>query len=218
MMGLPALVLPERLLLPELADGQKEKFHSEFGVAWKQLGARARPFRGLEDSDEESQLLHLFGVLMLPTVSAIGLSTPALRAAAQRGMDDVLHREFAASEVTKKVALRRLGTALHTFAVVVELISDVSVGLADETWAALIRALSGPMLLDELEQDPTFRLFLRWQLALMMSFEALEWPAADLAYWTQRAAALSLRIEALQTTLVQADALRVDLARLVSGR
>jgi hypothetical protein len=213
-MGLAAFVLPERWVaatpLPGLDPAALGALRAERAALAEQL-RRERPAEGTEGEQAVLYRLVRFG---LSVRRALGPAfVEVLRSGVDAGLSELLAKELAAAETARKLALRRIEQALHTFGVLVESIGAVFTELPAPSVAPLLDEAARRFEHGEVSLDAEERALLRFELDLLMAFESLDEPLSELTYWAYRVAVSARRVEAMPSPKIPA-ALRGELARL----
>ena len=185
-MGLAAFVLPERWMvatpLPGLDHAALAALRSERSTLTEQLH-RQKPAHGTEGEHAALRLLVRLGLSM---AGALGPEfVEALRSGVDKGLSELIAKELATAETARKFALRQIEQGLHTFGVLVESIAAVVADLPAPSVAMLLAEGARKLEHGDASFSADERLFLRFDLDLLMAFESLDGPLDELTYPTE---------------------------------
>jgi hypothetical protein len=174
-MALAAFVLPERWVaaapLPGLDLAVLEPLRAERSALVEQV-RRERPPEG-----SEAERAALVGLVRLGFWVGRALSpafVEALRAGVDAGLSELIAEEIEAAETARKLALRQIEQALHTFGVLVESIGALLAELPVLSAALLLDEAAGRFERGEAALAVEERAVLRFELDLLMAFESLD--------------------------------------------
>jgi len=213
-MALPALLPPESLeAVAQQLDAAVAERVRAWAPAYGALVDEMRRTNPTEGSAEEQALLDRSLHLMLDLQRPLGLAFfRVLELSFDREAESVLREEFATPDVTRKLAMRHLQDALRTLGVLQELMANVLREASQDDLNALAHYLDLARE-HQLHPDAQALSFLRWQLDLVVALEAVKAAPSELAFWANRAAVGSRRVEAMLAAAGPLS-LRGDLARM----
>jgi hypothetical protein len=213
-MALAAFILPERwaaaALRPALDPAVKDALRRERSMLVEQV-RQERPPEGSEDERAAlCRIVHL-GSLVVRALGPAGY-VDAFRSGAEAGLSELIAQEFATAETARKLALRQIEQALHTFGVLVESIGAVLAEVPLPLVGSLFDDAARRFERAEASFGAEDRALLRFEMDLLMALESLDEPLSELTYWAYRVAVGARRIEAMPVRLPAA--LRGEIVRL----
>jgi len=216
--GLPALVLPEKWVAGRLPEGVDLSALERFGSTWRSLIDEVRRKRPGEDTTEEERVLSRMAVVGLEGLRLLGPNWVAVfREGVNAALKELLRKEMSAAETERKFALRQVEQAAHTFGVLVESVGTIFTSLPPSDARTWLADVASHVPAEKLTLSIDDRVVMRFQLDLSVALESLDAPIDELTFWAFRAATGARRVEALPSPTMP-PGLRGELARLRSQR
>lgn len=162
----------------------------------------------------------------LRSVASLGLSISqtlataflrVLRGSVNGALADLVRKEFEVSEPERKLALRHIEHAVHTFGVLMESIGGALAQIPPASLAALFDELANLVRSGDAPMSDTDRIVLRLQLDVMVALEVLDASLDELTFWAFRAITDARRVEASLNALTPTG-FRGELARIRARR
>jgi hypothetical protein len=216
-MGLPALFSPRNLATssppaidPAALDG--------LGIDLRLLLDDVRRTRPVEKSPEETAALLRFLAFDLSSLRVLGSSfLPTLRSGINEALTDLVRKELLAADAERKLALRHLEQAVHTYGVLMESFGAALGELPPGSLGTLLEERADQVKSGELSMSDEDRIVLRFQLEVIAALDVLEAPLEELTFWAFRTITDARRVAALPAA-VSPTALRGELARVRARR
>lgn len=217
-MGLPALLTPfESPTTPPLPDIDEEAREALKREA-DELIESVRRGRPTEGSPEETRAIVRMSLFAHALVRALGdRFVDVLRQNINGACSSLVRRELEAAEPERKLALRHLQQAVHTFGVVTESFGRVLSEIPAEAVVGLLDELAEQVKSGDVPMRDAERVVARLQLDVFVALAVLDGPLEDLTFWAHRALNDARRVEAMPASLSTVG-LRGELARIRSKR
>jgi hypothetical protein len=180
------------------------------------LLAEVRRLRPADGTDEELPALLRLARFSLSSMHVLGQSfVDVFRGGVNTALGELLRKELEAAETERKLALRQIEQALHTFGVLIESVGAVMAGMPEATLRTWLYESAERASAPNFVLAPGERVILRFELDLTMALDSLDGPLEELTHWAFRAVAGARRVEALPSPIVPAG-LHGELARVRS--
>ena len=216
-MGLPALLSPQTWVASGTLPSVEPSALAQLGDELRKLLDEARRSRPREGSAEEEAVLKRVANFGFASIGLFGSGFIVVqRANLNLALADVVRKELATAEPERKLALRQLEQAVHTFGVLAESLAAAVADVPAGSIRALFAELSGQVEAGGLPLSELDKCMLRLQLDVMVALDQLDAPLDDLTYWAFQAITDARRVEALSPPV--GPALVGELARLRSQR
>ena len=220
-MGRPAFLNP-RAWVDQAAQAQIDRaFLDQLSAEYNALIERVRRERPAEGTSAEDASLRRIAWLGFSMSAALGSAfLGVLRTNVNGALSDIVRKEFEVSEPERKLALRHIEHAVHTFGVLMESIGGVLGDVPPASVAALFDELADLVKSGDAAMSDTDRVVLRFQLDVMVALDVLDAPDApldELTFWAYQAITSARRVEANPNAL-NPTGLRGELARIRARR
>ncbi len=219
-MGLPALFSPESWVLPKSLPPVEPSALTELSATVRGLLDEARKLRPVENSPEEGALLKRVALFGYRCMRLLGPDFLAVqRFNLNEALGDLVRKELAAAEPERKLALRHIEHAVHSYGVLTEAFCAALSGLPPGSFLGLVQGLAQEIEAGTLPVTEGDRMVLRLQLDVMVALDVLDAPLPELTTWAFQAITSARRVEALSPSAsgIQGE-LRAELARLRARR
>jgi hypothetical protein len=217
-MGLPALILPQEWLAPTMSATMNRGALEPFWSARRDLCRRVGAARPLEGTEAEANALMDFVNLAFSVADAFGRDIlAAVRGGIEHGLVVILEAELQDAPVQRKLALRHLGRATETFGLFVETANAVMQSGPPDAVDSVSGLLTEQATEHRLPLDEDSRCLLRFELNLMMAYDALDAADEELAYWAMKAVSSARQVQAVQLPRL-AVSIRSEIARVRARR
>jgi hypothetical protein len=189
-----------------------------FSVQLYSLIDDVRRERPVEGTQAEETALRSISSLGFSISRALGTAfLQVLRGNVNEALTDLVRKEFEVSEPERKLALRHIEHAVHTFGVLMESIGGALAQIPPASAAALFDELADLVRSGDVPMSDTDRIVLRFQLDLMVALDVLDASLEELTFWAYRAITGARRVEANPNAL-NPTGFRGELARIRARR
>ncbi len=217
-MGRPLLLDPgasgEPVALPEVDRASLDRL----SVQLQSLVDQVRSERPPEGSGAEENALRSVASLGLSISQTLATAfLRVLRGNVNGALADLVRKEFEVSEPERKLALRHIEHAVHTFGVLMESIGGALAQIPPASVAALFDELANLIRSGDAPMSDTDRIVLRFQLDVMVALDVLDASLDELTFWAFRAITDARRVEASPNALTPTG-FRGQLARIRARR
>ena len=130
---------------------------------------------------------------------------------------DLVRKELEAAETERKLALRHVEQAVHTYGVLMESFGAVLRDLPPASISTLFDELADHVKSGDLPLQEADRVVLRFQLDVIVVLDVLDGPLEELTFWAFRAITDGRRVEAIPGAPSPVG-LRGELARVRARR
>lgn len=195
-MALVALLLPERLELPDFAPEKVEAFVRSYDRILERLKNERPP----DGSEVERELLLEAIRLNLGLQRDLESSwLDLLRGDLDVWLRELIEAEPASADTERKLSIRFLEQSLDTLGVLIEWVAKLHEELAASGLLAeeLTDRLDEVLTEGEPDLDPQSLSLSRWQLDLLVALRCLRSSPEELAWWAKRCATGSRKVSAM---------------------
>lgn len=215
-MGLPALLAPwaTQPSLPPVDRASLDRLNAEV----RSLLDDVRRDRPAEGTLAEATALLRVSAFSLSVLRVLGPAfLQVLRSGVNQLLTDLVRKELDAAEPERKLALRHVEQAVHTYGVLMESFGALLGDLPPASMRPLFDELADQVKSGELPMPEGDRVVLRFQLHVLVVLDVLDASLEDLTFWAFRAITDARRVEAMPIAVTPAG-LRGELARIRAGR
>jgi hypothetical protein len=182
------------------------------------LVSDVREQRPEPDTEAEMSLLMRMSVFGLEAGRLVGSAfADIMRLGLNATLGDLVRKELETADTERKLALRQLEQAAHTFGVLTESLGMILSGVPADSIAAALEDWTLLTSRGELRLQEHERTAARFQLELLVALECMDAPIEELTYWAFRAITSARKVEALPAASLFGG-LRGELARARARR
>lgn len=176
---------------------------------------RDRPETG---SDAETAMLVRMSLFGLESMKAFGSGYVALlRTGIHAAIGELVRRELETADVERKLALRHLEQAAHTFGVLTESLGSVLSSAPAESLTALFEDAVAQLAAGKVVMSEHERVVACFQLDVLVAMDAMDAPLDELTHWAYRAITGAHKVNAIPGPEM-ARGLQGELARIRARR
>ena len=194
-MATAALLSPETWPLPDSVD---REVLARLSVELRGLLDDVRRARPPEGSAEETAALMRMRSFCWSSVRALDAEfLQVFRSGVNEALGDLVRKELAAAEPTRKLALRHIEQAVHSFGVLLEKFGAVFRELPASSLGKLLDGLAEGDMRADVALEEEERLVLRFQLSVMVALDVLDAAVDELTHWAFRVLTEARQVDAL---------------------